>query len=428
LTLLAVGLIPTLFAARLGGHVREAQWVIFLLGISLVIQFLFSVFTGVITGCHRWGLHNAISAGSYGVAVVGMISVVLAGGGLRWLAAMSLMGEVIAALARFVAARRVCPELHLSRHQMRLKHAGEMLRFGGKSLLGSVGELLLYKTTNLIILGFLGPAAIALYARPASLVSQVTSLINKFAFVLTPTASALHSKEDLSALREMWIKAGTYSLYISLPMVLVLAVAGGAVLELWMGLGYRNSTLIAVLALGHLAYMHQRTSYQVLVGLGRHGFPALVMVAVAVCAAGLSLLFLGPLHLGLVSVALAVTMPLTVANLFVVPAYACRIMQMSYLQYVRRTMTKPILATAPLGVCLLGARHVLPGNGLAGLSLGLACGGAITAVIYWMYVLPEGLRQKLVRCLPWRRLPSGSGRADPLLASPPVVEVRKEVP
>jgi O-antigen/teichoic acid export membrane protein len=224
----------------------------------------------------------------------------------------------------------------------------------------------------------------------------------------------------------MWIKAGTYSLYIALPMVLVIAIAGGTLLELWMGKGYRNSSLIAVLALGHLAYMQQRTSYQVLMGIGRHGFPAAVMVAVALCAAGFSLLFLGPLHLGLVSVAFAVTIPLTVANLFVVPLYACRIMQMSFLQYVRRTMTKPLLATAPLGVCLFGAQHLLPENGLAALLLGLACGGAITAVIYWKYVLPEALRQSVIRFLPWGRQPSGA--ADSLPAIPPEVDIREETP
>ena len=341
---------------------------------------------------------------------------------------MSLLGEVIAALARFVAARRVCPELHISSRRMRLKHAGEMLRFGGKSLLGSVGELLLYKTTNLIILGYLGPAAIALYARPASLVSQAATMVNKFAYVLTPTASALHSKNDPAALREMWIKAGTYSLYIALPMVLVIAIAGGTLLELWMGKGYRNSSLIAVLALGHLAYIQQRTSYQVLMGIGRHGVPAVVMVVVALCAAGLSLLFLGPLHLGLVSVAFAVTIPLTAANLFVVPLYACRIMQMSYLQYVRQTMTKPVLATAPLGACLFGAQYLFPENGIAALLLGLACGGAITAVIYWKYVLPEALRQSVIRFLPWGRQPSGAGATEPLLIAPPASDGRREAP
>jgi O-antigen/teichoic acid export membrane protein len=53
LTLLTVFLIPVLFATRLGDHVRDAQWVVFLLGISLVIQFLFSVFTGVIICCWK---------------------------------------------------------------------------------------------------------------------------------------------------------------------------------------------------------------------------------------------------------------------------------------------------------------------------------------------------------------------------------------
>ena len=44
LTILATALTPRVFAGRLGSYVDEAQWIVLLLGLSMVTQFAFAVF------------------------------------------------------------------------------------------------------------------------------------------------------------------------------------------------------------------------------------------------------------------------------------------------------------------------------------------------------------------------------------------------
>ena len=181
LTILATAFVPTLFSTRLAGHIREAQWLVLLLGAGLVVQFVFGIFGGVVTGCHRWGVHNAITSGVYVVTASGMILALLGGGGLPAMAGVSLAGEVVSGVLRVAAAYRFCPELRVSFGAASLRHAAELIGFGGKSLLESVSRVILYQTNHLLILGFLGPAALALYSRPTALVRHTSHLLNKFA-------------------------------------------------------------------------------------------------------------------------------------------------------------------------------------------------------------------------------------------------------
>ncbi len=103
--------VPRLLSQQLSGHVNDAQWLVLLLGGSLAIQVSLAGFSGVITGCHRWDLHNYIDAGAYALTVLGMIIVLYVGGGLPGLALMNLCGQVLGRIARCMVAYRVFPEL-----------------------------------------------------------------------------------------------------------------------------------------------------------------------------------------------------------------------------------------------------------------------------------------------------------------------------
>src|SRR5581483_8732211 len=99
-TLLSAYFLPTFFPDRFGDLLNETRWVVVLLGSGLAIQIALDSFGNVITGCHRWDIHNAIHAGFYGATVTGMIVSLLLGGGLRSLALASMCGTVLAELTR----------------------------------------------------------------------------------------------------------------------------------------------------------------------------------------------------------------------------------------------------------------------------------------------------------------------------------------
>src|SRR5437667_5866356 len=103
--------LPIAMGSRVGQHGNEVFWVILFLGLATAIRTGASAHAGVLTGCHRWTLHNGIYAGGYAITVAGMIGALLLGFGIRGLALVYCLGETVAWLLRVTLAYRVCPGL-----------------------------------------------------------------------------------------------------------------------------------------------------------------------------------------------------------------------------------------------------------------------------------------------------------------------------
>jgi len=400
--LLAVGLttaasllLPSLFGYRLGPNVREAQWIVLFLGATVGSGIFAGAFRGVLTGCHRWGLHNVNTSGWYAATVAAMIIALLAGGGLRILAAITFAGQALGDLRSLILAHRVFEGLRLRPSHVRWLMVRELFAFGGKSLIPNVSNLLLNQTTSILIVCYLGPAALALYSRPRGLVNHVYALINKYASVVTPIISSLESERNLDGIRDLLIKAVRYSLYMALPMILVLVFFGGTLMRVWMGARYANGLIPAILALGSLAPMSQIPVLKTLQGLNAHGRAGISQFAASLCSAGLTFLALGPLGLGTVWAAVAVTVPVTIVNLVYLPPLVCRRVGLGLKQYFLSVAVGPMMRVFPFAACLLVARLVFPGEPLLGLVWGGLAGSAVLAALYWRYVLPKGMCAKI---------------------------------
>ncbi len=395
LTLVLSLLVPACFADRLGPHVREAQWVVLLLGATMAVQISSSVFNGILTGCHRWDLHNINTSGWYAVTAVAMVAALLSGGGLRSLAAVTLVGEVLAAVRRAVLAYRVCKGLQLRSRLVRWKTATRLFAFGGKTLIPTVSDLLLNQTISILIVAYLGPAALALYSRPRSLILHVQTLVSKMAMTLTPTISALQSRKDLGEIKDLAIKSARFSLYLSLPMVLLLAVFGGAIMRFWMGLRYAHGWVPAILAIGYLPVMVQLPTLSMLTGLNAHGRAGIARFVASLISVALNVLVLKYLRWGLAGTALAITLPLAILNLVDIPRLLCRRVGVDLRHYFSAVVLGPMLHTLPFTACLVGARLIFHTRPLMGLAGGSVVGGVILGFLYWRYVVPDRVRARL---------------------------------
>ena len=388
--------LPSVFGDRLAAYERDAQWSVFILGSSMAIQFLLSGYGGVVTGCHRWGLHNAIHAGSHVITITGMIVVLINGGGLAALSLMSLIGDGCGRVFRCFVAYRVCPGLSVRPKHASWTQARSMLHFGGKSFLPDVADLLLNQTTNILVLAYLGPAAMAVFGRPRALMRHVQTMVSKFSFVLTPTASSLQATKQDADLRELLIGSARWAAYITLPMVIALSTLGYPLLELWMGVAYasKGAAVLSVLAIGYLAFIIQTSVRSVLAGLNLHGRPGVANFVASIMSAVLSLLVLGPWGGGLVAVSVAISVPLTIANGIYVPMYACRQLGLPVRRYLTDTMKGPLLCGVPFAAAL-AVPQLVTADALTRLLLGAALGGPILAALSWRYVLPASLKRKI---------------------------------
>ena len=348
LTLAATWAVGPLFAARLGPHLAEARWLVLLLGTGVAVQISSTVFGSILTGFHRWDWYNGIQAATNAVTLVGMVTVLYLDMGLIGLAAVSVLSEAAGRTARIMASYRLCPWLEVRWRHFRRETAREMLSFGGKSFLTQISNLLMNASVSLLVASHLGPAFLALYARPVALVRNLNAFVHKYAMVFSPTISSFQGAGRHEDVRDLALKATRYGLYLSLPILLLLGVFGDAVLQVWMGARYADRWLVVLIVCGFANQIAYVPLFGAMVGLNAHGRLGVANLLGAVTALAGSYLALAVLHTGVRGVALAVAVPMSIVNGVLFPLQACRVTKTPIGVFFREVWWHPRLVRSPL--------------------------------------------------------------------------------
>lgn len=392
------GLLPLLFSARVGSHMSEARWVVLLLGSSLAVQMAFDSYRGVMTGCHRWDLHNALNAGSYGLTVVGMIVVLMLGGGLRSIGMVYLAANVATELLRVVIAHRVCPGLTVNPRYATARDARHMFGFGMKAIVASVSPLILQQSASVIVGVCLGPAALAVFARPSNLVRNAQAFLNKFAFVLTPMASSLQGSGRSQQLGAFLLTSSRFGAAMTLPVMLTMALYSDIILRVWMGSRYQGGAIVMViLAAGYTMPLAQQSALSILVGMDLHGRIGALTLGLSTVALGAGIFVFHHLGWSLAATAVLVGIPLTLSTGIVLPVYACRKLGIGVKHYFVTIFLTPLLCAIPCACTLLLARHWLRGPVV--LMAGPLLAGVVIAPFYWYFILTKDMRGRVTRKL-----------------------------
>jgi O-antigen/teichoic acid export membrane protein len=298
-------------------------------------------------------------------------------------------------VARAIVAYRVCPELQIAPRHVNLAHARELLSSGGKSLVPKLGGLLVEQTASVLVVSQLGPAALAVFARPRALIRHVSGIVSRYAFVLEPTAGSFDATGDRSALRAMLVRATGIAAYIALPMTVLLALFGDHVIQIWMGPHYAVGAVLIVLVLGNFVMVSQMPVMSILVGMNAHGRAGVAHLIASAAGAGLVVASLALTELGLLGVAIGVTLPQLVVGVYV-PWRACRLLALPVRDFVRHAWSGPLLSALPYGAALALARWWTPPQSVVGLAAAMVPGGAILIATYWLFVIPPHVRAAVV--------------------------------
>lgn len=399
LTAIVTSAIPLLFTSRLGDHVTTAQWVVAVLGAELAFNFLCEVFSGALTGSHRWDLHTGLNSASNVATALVMIATLSLGGGLRELALAHAGGVVVSELVRMVIAYRVMPELRIRPADFSLEQARRVLSFGGKAAVPALAWLMMFQTNVLVIVGHLGPAALALYARPRALLGIPDHLISKLAMVLQPTASALQGIGRHGEIRQLVLQGVRAATALTLPATLGLVILGGPLLRVWMGPSYDHGLVLAILVLGVTPSFTLRPARAVLTGLNLHGFVAMESTFAALIGTGLSVLNIIVLDLGLIGAALAVSIPQFGLGLLV-PVYVSRKLDLRLADILRESYVVPAACAVPFALVLLTSRLIFADQPLLAVSVGSVAGALVLLPLYWRFLAPAQLQRLVLAWLP----------------------------
>ena len=396
ITFLIVVLLPVFIAERLGEDLSKTQWVIGLLGSSVGIHFLFEQYRGVVTGCHRWDLHNTITSGAQILTVVAMAGCLIMGGGLISLAIVTLLFSVTADIARMIVAYNICEGLKLSIKMVRWYQIKNMAKYGGKNIVVSMPSLVLLQTTSILIVGSLGAAMLAIFARPVALVRHVQNLSNKFAFVLTPTAGSLHEADKKEELRSLFFESTKFGVAFTMPMLIVLGVYGDVLIDLWMGPDYVNSALIIVISLGFFLPLSQNSILKLLGGMNAHGRIAMLNMQLTFVVYGAGIVYVNMVGWSLLNAALLLSVSMSVGYGVLVPILACREIKVSLFEYLRKVFFRPLLIGAIYFGLVYSLKHYVLSGGLPALLGVLFVSGMVLITLYWFVLVDRNQKAKLL--------------------------------
>jgi O-antigen/teichoic acid export membrane protein len=395
-TVVTVVWVLPFFGSQLGNGLADTRWTLFFLGADLALAAATSLYVGVVVGCHRSDLHNVLLSVSNILALLGMLVAVFLGGGLASIAAAQFLSSASINLWRIRVARRICPELKVSWRAAEWATFVEQLAFSAKNVIPYLAQLIFHQTSSLLIAAFLGPASLAVFSRPRSLMNNVRVLAARFAMPLVPTASSLQARAEQRVLRQTLLDSTSALSFVVLPMVIALALFGDVIIRLWMGPKFVHPWLFEVVALGSLASLIQEPSWNILVGLNKHGRVSFAQLGGATVSAILLYLTLSVFHGGLVASALAIAIPLTVVDGILTPWLACRYLRINLSEFFLRAFARPAFYVVPFALCSLAARLLWPNRPALAVAA-LAFGVVALAIIYWRLVLSERVRLKMLR-------------------------------
>jgi O-antigen/teichoic acid export membrane protein len=389
--------LPALFQAHLGGQSHVATMVIALLGTSIAVRMVTQGFSGVITGCHRWDLHNFLTSGAYAVTVTAMLTALWKGYGLIGISAVYLAGTALGEMVRVVLAFRICPELRVSVKRASRTEARALIAFGAKLSAFDAVKIVVAQMMSLLVLGQIGVLTLAVYSRLCALIRHTENIASKYTLPLTPTASSLQGIGRHDEVRDLLVGSTRITAYLVFPMLLCMAIVGDDVLQIWMGPRYDPTFVLPLMAIGTMFPLSQQALYTILIGLNLHGrFATLHSIGALLSLVG-SVVAVRWLHwdlLGFVIVGLVVTNAASV----LMAIDTCRRLKIPVRQYFVQAYGGPLTCSIPFAVALLVVSFAFDGHPVQTLAMAAFVGVVVLLPLYWRVAPPE-IRAKIVDAL-----------------------------
>lgn len=389
--------LPTYFNEQLGDDLLSIQHVIFYLGASLAVTMLFSTSRGILTGYHRWDLHNGLTAAESVLSVGLMVFMLFSGYGIIGVGQAYLVNTIIFEVIRINVVNRYCKGFSPSLSLVSKKECWELVCFGCKNKLTTLPTVFILQSVNLMIVSALGLSILAVFARSAALTRHITTFMSKFTMMLTPSIGSMLAEGQREELNSFYITTTRLSFGFTLPLVITLAIFGDLIIFWWMGPDYVNQTMMIILALGVLLPAAQDSSLRMLMGMNEHGkISAYILVIVLIIFLFFYQYYLN-FGLSLEMAAFALVVPMNVAKGMVLPIYTCKKLKLNIGSYFYSSILIPLLTVIPFTLLALVAKYLyIYGHPISSLII-FCLSGIILIIFYGRYLLTASQRKTILR-------------------------------
>ena len=352
----------------------DAAFVLYLSAVGFALNMCLTVFGAIPQGLQRLDLFAMRSLVLTTVTGVAQITIVMLGGGLRWLAGVTVAINVASLVIFVLVARRLLPGVSLL-PRFNQWASRELLSFGALRFVNQLAGQVVFQLDRLIVAALVSIAAVTFYSVPLSIAQRFVIVQAIFATAFFPAASELHALADRARLRAAYLASMKLVLAMVVPMAILVATFSHPLLKAWLGNAFADASagILAVLAIAY--------------GLAQvMGVPTLAAdatghvrwsagFAIVSAAINLSLTIILVPRLGAIGAAYALLINAATQGPVFVYIVQRRFVQVPLLAMLRAAVIRPVLA----GLVLLGyAALVVPRvHRLLTVLLALLIGGAL---------------------------------------------------
>ncbi len=251
-----------------------------LVGITLGLILVGSVFDAVLWGCQRFDLINLVDIPAALARLALTIWSVALAPRLATVALVTLGVSVAAVLAKGILSYREEPSLRVRLLSCTSATIRELFGYGFWAFVSSSALTAKNQLPPLLIGALLGVAIITPFSIANRLAASMTMLLVAGTGILTPYATSLHAQGNRSQEKRLFLVGGRLCLLATLFMTGGLVFLGEPFIQLWIGYAMEPAgELLVILSLGQVLAHSQYVTGNIILAKGNLGLMAALCVA-----------------------------------------------------------------------------------------------------------------------------------------------------
>ena len=323
-------------------YVSLFRKIIIILGLNYAMKFSFGLFTGILAANLRHDLNTFIYLVKFTVSTILIIVFLKKGYGIMSLALITFFTDIAGHAIHFFAVKRLYPYIIFSFKLASKSLIRPLFGYSIYSFMSRIANQLRFNIDNLVITAFLGLSAVTLYSIASRLINYFMHFMVSSLGLFKPLFSYYEGSRDYISIREKFLLATKISSYVAILIGSLIIIFGNVFIEAWVGKEYLGAySILLILVLPITFVGMQSTSPQLLFGISKHKFLALISFMEGIANLVLSLILVR--KYGLIGIALGTAIPMSIVSLFIMPAYVCKVIDLDIRKYYLKAIFFPLL-------------------------------------------------------------------------------------
>ncbi len=379
---------------------RASQIMVLCSGLATAALIPQNAYGAVVSGMQRYdvlsGLQVLVAVGR-GVLIFLFLERVGVGGGLILVAAVEGGTRLAGGVAQTVMALRLCPAVKWRPWQADRSLLRGMLSFGISSVVFMMSLTVGPQLAQILIGAFMSTAQAADFSIALMFLLAGHSFVVMFGISTRVVASKFQGEKKPDAIGHLFLRSSRYCGLLSAAAVVSILLFADSLLNVWVGPKYsgpegaetleRIAATCRILTIGYGLFWMLLPAYNVVNGMGRHRFPAILAAVTGVVSMVLVAAVVSAGRATIEMVAWAVVLPMIPVWGLVLPRYCCRVVGRPITTFFWEGIMIPTLTCVPAAFVGFIFSAWFPAHALGALLGQLACCGVIFLGAAWLFAV-----------------------------------------